>query len=160
MEITAYGFPHILSSFFEKDSWKGNMGLKHQGTSGCLGHRTSSTQRSWPWKQWAMAPGGGPGGGNGIPSPVLIPPWAGSVGSFTPNCFKTEPHQLVWLPEPLGEWGLYELCICECPGRSSIHSLNIYCPTLRQALFQVLDLWQQNHTDRIPAPILTNLTVK
>lgn len=35
------------------------------------------------------------GGGNGIPSPVLIPPWAGSVGSFTPNCFKTEPHQLV-----------------------------------------------------------------
>lgn len=92
----------------------------------------------WPRKQWAMAPGGGAWGGNGIPSPVLIPRWDGSVGSFTPNCFKTEPHQLVWLPEPLGEWGLYELCICECPGRSSIHSLNIYCPTLRQALFQVL----------------------
>ena len=33
--------------------------------------------------------------GNGISSPVLIPPWAGSVASFIQNCFKTEPHQLV-----------------------------------------------------------------
>ena len=33
--------------------------------------------------------------GNGIPSPVLIPPWAGSVAFFIQNCFKTEPHQLV-----------------------------------------------------------------
>lgn len=41
------------------------------------------------------AVGNGPWGGNGIPSPVLIPPWAGSVGSFIQNCFKTEPHQLV-----------------------------------------------------------------
>lgn len=89
------------------------------------------------WKQRAVAPGGVLGG-NGVPSPVLIPPWAGSSGSFIPDCFKTEPHQLVRLPEPLGEWGLYELCICECPGRSSIHSLSIYCPTLCQALFQVL----------------------
>lgn len=60
MEITAYGFPHILSSFFEKDSWKGNLGLKHQATSGCLGHRTSShvdtkvmAMGTWYWRQWA-----------------------------------------------------------------------------------------------------------
>lgn len=49
MEIIAHGFSHILSSFLQKDSWKGNLGMKHQGTSECLRHSTSSTQRSWPW---------------------------------------------------------------------------------------------------------------